>query len=126
MKPFKERNETQEEGWKPSLKEAKDLSEKLKLFSKKEVNGKMQYPFELYLEKENIISFGSRGEKQVRNPLAYHRLTETEALMKWHEEKEMENLFKAFPEEKELYEVKRKEWMMDIREMFDGMAKKTV
>lgn len=118
--------QVQDPEWKPSLREAKDLSEKLKLFSKKEVNGRMQYPFELFLQKENIISFGKFGEIQVRNVFQYHRMSEIESLKKWHDEKEMENLFQAFPEEKEAFELKKQEWMMDIRAMFDGIAKKAV
>lgn len=122
------KSHTQEESecWKPSLKEVKDLGEKLKLYSKKEVNGRMQYPFELMLAKENIISFGAFGERQVKNPLAFHRATETHSLMEWLDQKEMKNLFQAFPEEKEIFELKKKEWMMDIRAMFDGIAKKAV
>lgn len=92
--------------WKPSPKDVDDLAAKLKEFEKKEVNGRMQYPFELYLESRNIISFDEFGRWQVVNTHIYPRENETYAFLQWREDKDRESMFNAFPEEREVYQKK--------------------
>lgn len=97
------------EGWKPTAREAAELEEKLKPFSAKIVNGRKQYPFELYLESKDIISFGAFGQIQVKNPLMYYRMNKTDSLREWIADQEMEKMFNAFPEERETHKVKMSE-----------------
>lgn len=118
------KNEEPETQWKPSAREANDLSEKLKAFTKREVNGRMQYPFELYCESENLISFGAFGEIQVIYPLGYYKADKINELRKWIDQQEMEKMFLAFPEEREAVEVKRKEWMMSCLEVIERFRTK--
>lgn len=108
--------------WKPSFHEANDLSDKLKLFSKKEMNGKMQYPLELFLFKEGVISFDQFGRVQVVNPFQYHRYTQINSLREWLAEKDMQNLFQSFPEEKELFDLKIAEWIKKCRQVIRGFG----
>jgi hypothetical protein len=94
------------EGWKPSAKDAQELEEKMKKFAAKVVNGRKQYPFELYLESKDVISFNEFGQIQVKNPIMYDRLNRTESLREWIAGQELEKIFAAFPEEKEAHDKK--------------------
>lgn len=94
------------ESWKPTAREAAELEEKLKAFSAKVVNGRKQYPFELYLESKDIISFGEFGQIQVKNPLMYYRMNKTDSLREWIADQETEKMFNAFPEEREAHKAK--------------------
>ena len=124
MKKLTERNEEQQ-GWKPSARDAQDLAEKLKSYSKRKVNGRMQYPFDLYCEDKGYISFNQFGDIQVINPLQYHRASETNSLREWIDAKEMERLFIQFPEEKAAYEEKVMGWKMDCRSVIEKFRKQT-
>lgn len=106
------------EVYKPSAREAKDLSEKLSKFTKKLVNGRMQYPFELFLESENIISFDKFGMIQVVNPQAYKKYIDVNGLRQWIDEQEIEKMFQAFPEEREVYQEKVRAMFSDIKSLF--------
>lgn len=103
------------EQYKPSAREAKDLLEKLSKFTKKLVNGRMQYPFELFLESQNIISFDKFGMIQVINPQAYKKYIDINGLRQYIEEQNMEQMFQAFPEEREVYAQKIKALFADIK-----------
>lgn len=105
------------EGYKASAREAADLSEKLKGFTRHEVNGRMQYPYELYLESENIISFDKFGMIQVVNPFLYHRMNKVENLRQYIAEQDMENMFQAFPEEREAYKEKIRTFISSFRHL---------
>lgn len=109
MSKFKEKVLDESFAWKPSAHDAQRLSDKLNAFEKKVVNGKKQYPFELYLEDEGIISFGEFGQIQVRNTIMYDRMNRTEDLRRWIGEQEQENMFNAFPEEREAHQIRIKE-----------------
>ena len=113
--------EEQQVAWKPTLKDARDLSEKFAMFKGQKVNGRYQTAFELFLEKEGVISFDQWGGKGIKNPLQYFRLNEINDLRKWLDEQEMEKLFVSFPEEKEAYEEKRRGWMADIRTLINTL-----
>lgn len=115
MKKLNEREEDTD--WKPSAREAHELSEKLNFFTKKEINGKMQYPFELYLYKEEVVSFDQYGRMQVRNPFLYKKLNAINDLRMWIADKEMETLFQAFLEERVIHEAKIEERKLEIREL---------
>lgn len=100
MAKFAQKIESKEtEHWKPSAKEAKDLSEKLSKFTKKDNH----YPYELFLESEGIISFDSFGRWQVINPLQYKKYNEINSLREYINDKEQDRYFDAFPEERENY-----------------------
>lgn len=113
--------EEQQVAWKPTLKDARDLSEKLTMFTGQKVNGRYQTAFELFMEKEAVISFDQWGGKGIKNPLQYYRLNEINDLRKWLDEQEMEKLFVSFPEEKEKYEEKRRGWMAEIRTLINSL-----
>lgn len=117
MPKFSEK-QTEREVYKPSAREAKDLSEKLAKFARKEVNGRMRYPFELYLESQHIISFDKFGMIQVINPQAYKKYIDVNGLRQWVDEQEMEKLFVAFPEEREIYAHKIRSMFADIKSLF--------
>lgn len=117
MSKFAQKEETVE--WKPSRKDAMDLSEKLALYTKKEINGKMQFPFELYLEKDGVLSFDQWGRIQVINPYQFKRMNEINNLRTWIEEKDQENLFISFPEERVAWENKEAIWRQDIRKVLN-------
>lgn len=115
MSQFAKKEVVERTAYKPSAREAKDLSEKLAKFARKEVNGRMQYPFELYLENQHIISFDQYGMIQVVNPLAYKKYIDINSLRQWIDEQEMEKMFEAFPEEREVYAQKIKALFADIK-----------
>jgi len=104
--------------WKPSRQEAMELSSNIKAFSPVKINGRTQYPFEQYLSQENIISFGPHGEWQVKNPFQFARMSKTNSLLEWITDKELEAALQI-PEEKEAYEDKRRQWMMDCRAVLE-------
>jgi hypothetical protein len=108
----------QREIYKPSQREALDLSEKLKAFTPKVVNGRKQYPFELFLESQQIIRFDKFGMIQVVNPQAYKKYIDINSLRQWIDEQEMERMFQAFPEERVAYEKKVRAMFADIKSLF--------
>lgn len=101
--------------WKPSEKDVRELEKGMNAFTKKIVNGRMQYPLELYLESKDYISFGEFGQIQVKNPLMYGRMGEIESLRQWIAEKEMERMFESFPEERVAYDKKRVQILASLR-----------
>lgn len=123
MSRFKD-EDTKESAWKPTLKDASDLSAKLEKFEKRKVNGKMQYPYELFLESEKVVSFGEFGEMRVMQPILYKRYGDINALRIWKEDKDQESMFQAFPEEREKHQSRIAVWMREIREMLKGVDKK--
>lgn len=92
--------ETISNAWKPSMKEADELEKAMASFAAKEVNGKKQYPYELYLESKGYISFDQFGRWQVINPIMFARMNDTQAFLEWRQGKDQEKMFQAFPEEK--------------------------
>lgn len=106
--------ETAQEYWKPTAKDAQELSESLKNFAAKEINGKKQYPFEQYMESKDVVSFGSFGQIQVKNPLMYDRMNQIESLRSWIADKDMEAIFQAFPEERAIHQAKIKKLMSSV------------
>lgn len=117
MPKFSEK-QTEREIYKPSAREAKDLSEKLAKFQPLKINGKKQYPFEQFLYSQGIISFGAFGEIQVINPQAYKKYIDINGLRQYIEEQEMEQMFQAFPEEREVYARKIRSMFADIKSLF--------
>lgn len=118
MTKYSKTESVQREIYKPSAREAKDLSEKLAKFVRKEVNGRMQYPFELFLESQNIISFDKFGMIQVINTQAYKKYIDVNGLRQYIEEQDMEQMFQAFPEEREAYAQKIRRMFADIKSLF--------
>ncbi len=118
MTKYSKTEPVQREQYKPSQREALDLAEKLKAFTTKVVNGRKQYPFELFLESQNIISFDNFGMIQVVNPQAYKKYIDINGLRQWIDEQEMEKMFDAFPEEREVYADKIRSMFADIKSLF--------
>lgn len=108
---------TERQEYRASQNQANDLSEKLKLFTRHKVNGRMQYPYELYLESENIISFDKFGMIQVVNPILYFQMNKVESLRQYINEQEMEKMFQAFPEEREAYQEKIRAFISSFRRL---------
>lgn len=106
------------EVWKPSVKDAQLLSEKLKLFSAKVISGKKIYPFEQYLESEGIIRIDDTGHMFVKSPQRYYRGTEVKGLMDWIAQKDQETLFHAFPEERIAYQARIEKIGKEARKLF--------
>lgn len=102
------------EEFKPSLNDAAQLTEDLKGFQRKQVNGRWQYPFELYLNSIDVIRFGKFGEIIIKKPMEFHRLGKVNSLRKWKEEKDLEAIFQQFPEEKVVYDTRIKKITDDI------------
>lgn len=125
MSRFKEREERQDtpEGWKPSRADVNKLRAGMQNFSSKIVNGKKQYPFELYMEAEGIISFGPKGEMRVKYPLGFKRAQEIYSLHQFIEWEELQDVFAQFPEEKEAYEAKVEKWRSEVRQMLKSVDK---
>lgn len=119
---LKKKSEEETEGWRPSASEANNLREDLKRFSAKEVNGRKQYPFELYLESRGIISFGPEGGIQVISPREFYRFNEIDSLREWQDKKDREKLFAAFPEEREKHYAWLSEMWAGIREHMRSIA----
>lgn len=111
---FVKRGEIQEPQWKPSKVDVMKLREGMANFEAKVVNGRRQYPFELYLQSKGILSFGEYGEWQVCSPLEYTRASETYGLHKWMNEKDQAQFFQAYPEEKSI-------WQDKMRSMFESI-----
>lgn len=121
MPKFQEKEET--EAWRPSKREALDLAENLKGFEMRVVNGRKQYPFELYLEKIGVISFGKFGEIMVASPQRYWQLNEINSFREWLAEKDQETFFEAYAEERVAFQervaVMWKELKDSMRHMVD-------
>ncbi len=118
MTKYSKTEPVQREQYKPSKREVDALVEGMSKFERKEVNGKKQYPFELFLESQNIISFDDFGQIQVINPQAYKKYIDINGLRQWIDEQEMEKMFIAFPEERELYALKIRAMFADIKSIF--------
>lgn len=106
------------EKWKPTSSNANDLREGMKSFAAKLINGKMQYPFEQYCVSKGIISLMSNGQIEIRNPETWRQALKAWDLMKWQDNKDMEKLFVAYPEEREAYETKLEGFKQQIRSVF--------
>lgn len=115
---MKKYNENKEENtWTPTLREAKDLEEALKLFSAKRIGPRLIPKFLLWCETKNYISFDEFGNVSVKNPLAYHRAIETDSLREWHNAKELEHIFESFPEERVAFQQKIADLLKEWRTM---------
>ena len=109
------------EEWKPSFSDTKIMREGMAKFQVEVINGKKQYPFEQYCRSEGIIGFTSNGQIQVKSAFNWGRAIKTHALLKWENEKEMERMFAAYPEEREAYEAKLEVIKNEIRALFGKM-----
>lgn len=129
---FVKKNEPVEYAWKPGSRDVYDLRKELEKFPKesREVvnyrNGdpfsitKNFYPFELYMEKNGIISFDEMGQIQVISVENYRRASETYALHHWMEEKDQEKLFAQFPDEKTAHKEKVAKLFTELRSVMVG------
>lgn len=116
------RKETQQEpAWKPSMEDVRKLEEGMSSFAAKEVNGKKQYPFELYLADRGVIRFGDYGEKIVLSTEAYWKMGEIYDLMMWKKEKDLEAIFQQFPEERKAHQEKIRAIFADMRRVGDNV-----
>lgn len=102
--------------WKPTRTDVLKLRDDMSKFQVKVINGKKQYPFEQHLVSKGICSFGDFGELQLISPENYRKATDTYGLHQWIEDKDQEQLFQAYPEE-------RVAWNQKITEMFASMRK---
>lgn len=118
----KPKEEQQE--WKPSLTDSNLLEEEMKEFHVKEVNGKKQYPFELWARSKGYISFTDHGQISVVSAFEWKRALKTYDLLKWKRNKDMDALFQAYPEEREAYESKLEVVKNQIRALFTSMKVK--
>ncbi len=118
MSKFANKEVVERTVYKPSKREVDALVEGMSKFERKEVNGKKQYPFELFLESQNVISFDDFGQIQVINPQAYKKYIDINSLRQWIDEQEMEKMFQAFPEEREVYAQKIRAMFADIKSLF--------
>lgn len=103
---MKKIQESTQEYWKPSKKDVDELETNTKNLACEIRGGRKQYPFELYLESKDIISFDEFGRWQVKNPLMYDRMNRVESLREWIEEQDRKSIFQQFPEEKAIYQAK--------------------
>lgn len=109
------------EEWKPSFNDTKVMREGMSKFQVEVINGKKQYPFEQYCVSEGIIGFTDNGQISVKSAFNWGRAIKTHALLQWENEKEMEKMFAAYPEEKEAYEAKLEVVKNQIRALFSSM-----
>lgn len=123
MSRFKEREEREDGEWKPERADVDKLRVGMGNFSTKMVNGRKQYPFELYLEADGIVSFGAHGQMQVKYPLGFKRANETYSLLQYIDSEDMKRMFAQFPEEEAIYEAKVEKWREDIRQMLKSVDK---
>ncbi len=86
----------------------------------------MQYPFELYCEKEGLLSFDRHGDIMVKNAFGYARAIETNSLKEWLDQKDMEQLFATFPGERAAYELRLEPIKKQIRALFSGLKEKSL
>ncbi len=109
------------EQWKPSFNDTKVMREGMAKFQVEVINGKKQYPFEQYCASEGIIGFTDNGQILVKSAFNWGRAIKTHSLLQWENEKEMEKMFIAYPEEKEAYEAKLEVIKNQIRALFTSM-----
>lgn len=110
--------------WSPTSIDTRALAEGMKGLKVKQIGGRNWYPFEQYCLSKGIISVGEgmySGQLQVVSPFEWGRIIKTHELLKWQNEKDMEKIFQAFPEEKEAYEAKLEVLKNEIREIFTRM-----
>lgn len=124
MSKFAQKTETPSSDWKPSRKEAMDLSEKLKAFTPTMVAGHRHWPLELHMEKEGMISFDDFGRIRVKNPFLYRRTLEINGLREWIEEQELESVLQQFPEERAIHQKKIQAMIQEIKHMLRGFTEK--
>lgn len=118
MSQFAKKEVVERTVFKPSAREAQELRENMKAFSSTTVNGRKQYPFELFLESQNIISFDKFGMIQVVNQQAYKKYIEINSLRQWIDEQEMEKMFQMYPEAREEYSQRIQAMFADIKSLF--------
>lgn len=109
-------------GWKPGRGEVDKLRAGMKGLETRIVNGRRQYPFNLYLEREKIVSFGAHGEMQVIQPLAYKRAFDTYDLHQFIEWEELQGVFEQFPEEKQAYDRNITKIFQEVRQILARVA----
>lgn len=102
--------------WKPSKVDVMKLREEMSKYEPQMINGRKQYPIELVLRDRGGISFGDYGERQIVSPQIYKQTEDIYGLHQWMQEKDQDQLFQAYPEE-------RVAWDQKIREMFASMRK---
>lgn len=92
--------------WKPTRQDVLALRAELAKYQPKVINEKKQYAREQDLVAKGICSFGDHGELQIVSPQMYQQAEETYGLHQWMQEKDQEQLFQAYPEEKVAWEQK--------------------
>lgn len=110
--------------FKPSLRDAQDLDAKLALYSPRKINGRNQYPFEQYLNDQNIIRFDEHGDIVIRQIGEFHRLNQINGLREWKRDKDLVAILETMPEEKAAHEEKIEKIRVEIRALFKGMKLK--
>lgn len=106
------------EKWEPTIEDANRLEQSLKQYEVKVINGKKQYPFEQWCADENIIRFLDNGTISIKSTFNWHRLNKTYALLKWKQDKELEDILERYPEERLAYENKLSSFFADVRSLF--------
>lgn len=104
----------QDFSWKPTKQDVLALRAELSQYDPKVINGRKQYPFEQHLVRKGICSFTDRGQLAVISPELYKRENDIYGLSQWMQEKDQEQLFQAYPEE-------RVAWEQKIRAMFSSI-----
>lgn len=109
------------EEWKPSFNDTRVMREGMAKFQVEVINGKKQYPFEQYCASEGMIGFTDNGQISVKSEFNWGRAIKTHAMLQWENEKEMEKMFAAYPEEEVAYEAKLEVVKNQIRALFTSM-----
>ena len=115
---------TTQDVWKPTNSDTHTLREGMKEFTVKKIDNCNWYPFEQYCLSKGIVSVGEgmyEGQLQISNTFEWYRLNKTHSLMQWQDEKDMEKMFTAFPEERVSYEIKLETVKNEIRALFGKM-----
>ncbi len=98
--------------WKPSISDAKRLSEGMSKFStieidchteKKGAYKKKLYPFEQYAVSLNLVKVQPDGQLAVVSPTGWKELCHTYDLLEWQREKDQEAFLQAYPEQRADY-----------------------
>lgn len=111
---IKKNQPVDEFSWKPTKQDVLALRAELAQYDPKVINGHKQYPFEQHLVRKGICSFTNDGQLAVISPELYKREDDIYGLSQWMQEKDQEQLFQAYPEERVAWEEK-------IRAMFSSI-----
>lgn len=107
--------------WKPTKNDVLALRAELKQYEPKIINGRKQYAIEQHMQKAGAISFGEFGERMILSPELYKKIDDTYGLHQWMQEKDMEQLFQAYPEEEVAHKQKIAELFKDFRKVDKGI-----